>query len=145
MDDIEAQMVGHVREHFNELDRLLQSASGIGPVASATLIAELPELGRLNRREIAAMVGIAPRANDSGSSKGRRRIQGGRFDIHRVLYMAALTASRRNPVFKTFYGRLIAAGKLPKVALVACMRKLLTTLNAMVRTNKRWDNSLHGA
>ena len=85
-------MVAHVREHFAELDRLLQSASGIGPVASATLIAELPELGRLNRREIAALVGVAPMANDSGSS-GRRRIQGGRFDVRRVLYMAALTAS----------------------------------------------------
>lgn len=145
LDDIEAQMVGHVREHFGELDRLLQSASGIGPVASATLIAELPELGHLNRREIAALVGIAPMANDSGSSKGRRRIQGGRFDVRRVLYMAALTASRRNPVVKAFYERLIAAGKCPKVALVACMRKLLTTLNAMVRTNKTWDNSLHRA
>lgn len=145
LDDIEAQMVAHVREHFGELDRLLQSVSGIGPVASATLIAELPELGRLNRREIAALVGIAPMANDSGSSKGRRHIQGGRFEIRRVLYMAALTASRRNPVIKTFYDRLICAGKLPKVALVACMRKLLTTLNAMVRTNQPWDNSLHGA
>lgn len=129
LDDIEAQMVGHVREHFGELDRLLQSASGIGPVASATLIA--------------ALVGIAPMANDSGSSKGRRRIQGGRFDVRRVLYMAALTASRRNPTIKAFYDRLIAAGKLPKVALIACMRKLLTTLNAMVRTNKPWENSLH--
>jgi transposase len=143
LDDIEAQMLGHVREHFGELDSLLQSASGIGPVASATLIAQLPELGRLNRRAIAALVGIAPMANDSGSTKGRRRIQGGRFEIRRVLYMAALTASRRNPIIKTFYARLIAAGKLPKVALVACMRKLLTTLNAMVRTNKPWDSSLH--
>ncbi|AJQ87337.1 IS110 family transposase [Xanthomonas oryzae pv. oryzicola] len=145
LDDIEAQMVAHVGKHFAELDALLQSASGIGPVASATLIAELPELGRLNRRQIAALVGIAPMANDSGSSKGRRRIRGGRFDVRRVLYMAALTASRRNPVVKAFYERLIAADKLPKVALVACMRKLLTTLNAMVRTNKPWDNSLHGA
>jgi len=145
LDDIEAQMVGHVREHFGELDRLLQSASGIGPVASATLIAELPELGRLNRREIAALVGVAPMANDSGTTRGRRRIQGGRFEIRRVLYMAALTASRRNPPIKAFYDRLLAAGKLPKVALVACMRKLLTMLNAMVRTNRSWDNSLHGA
>ncbi len=145
LDDIEAQMVAHVDDHFAELDTVLQSASGIGPVASATLIAELPELGRLNRREIAALVGIAPMANDSGSSKGRRRIQGGRFDVRRVLYMAALTASRRNPVIKVFYDRLLAAGKLPKVALVACMRKLLTTLNAMVRTNKPWDNSPHAA
>lgn len=145
LDDIEHQMVGHVRERFAELDRLLQSAGGIGPVASATLIAGLPELGRLSRREIAALVGIAPMANDSGCSKGRRRIQGGRFDVRRVLYMAALTASRRNPVIKAFYERLTAAGKLPKVALVACMRKLLTALNAMVRTNQPWNNSLHGA
>jgi transposase len=145
LDDIEAQMVAHVREHFDELDQLLQSASGIGPVASATLIAELPELGRLNRREIAALVGVAPIANDSGTTRGRRRIQGGRFEIRRVLYMAALTACRRNPPIKVFYDRLLAAGKLPKVALVACMRKLLTHLNAMVRSNKPWDNSLHGA
>lgn len=145
LDDIEGQMVGHVREHFAELDRLLQSASGIGPVASATLIAELPELGRLNRREIAALVGVAPMANDSGSSRGRRRVQGGRFEIRRVLYMAALTASRRNPAIKVFYERLLAAGKLPKVALVACMRKLLTILNAMARTRSPWNKSLHGA
>jgi transposase len=145
LDDIEAHMVAHVREHFSELDRLLQSASGIGPVASATLIAQLPELGCLGRRQIAALVGVAPMANDSGSSKGRRRIQGGRFEIRRVLYMAALTASRRNPVIRVFYQRLIAAGKLPKVALVACMRKLLTALNAMVRNNQTWNNSPHGA
>jgi len=88
LDEIEAQMVIHVREHFGELDRLLQSAASIGPVASATMIAELPELGRLNRREIAALVGVAPMANDSGKSKGRRRVQGGRFEIRRVLYMA---------------------------------------------------------
>ncbi|MFT4265962.1 MAG: IS110 family transposase [Xenophilus sp.] len=145
LDEIEAQMVTHVREHFGDLDKLLQSAAGIGPVASATMIAELPELGRLNRREIAALVGVAPMANDSGSSKGRRRVQGGRFEIRRVLYMATLTATRYNPAIKAFYERLKAAGKLPKVALVACMRKLLTTLNAMVRTGKPWDKSLHSA
>ena len=145
LDDLEAQMIAHVREHFAELDALLQSTRGIGPIASATLIAQLPELGRLNRREIAALVGVAPIANDSGTSRGRRRVQGGRFEIRRVLYMATLTAARRNPVIKAFYQRLIATGKLPKVALVACMRKLLTALNAMVRNNKPWDNSLHGA
>ena len=145
LDDVEAQMVSHVQAHYAELDKLLRSASGIGPVASATLIAELPELGKLNRREIAALVGVAPMANDSGNSKGRRRVQGGRFEIRRVLYMATLTAARHNPAIKTFYSRLLAAGKLPKVALVACMRKLLTTLNAMVKTNKPWDKSLHGA
>jgi len=145
LDDVEAQMVSHVQAHYAELDKLLRSASGIGPVASATLIAELPELGKLNRREIAALVGVAPMANDSGNTKGRRRVQGGRFEIRRVLYMATLTAARHNPAIKTFYDRLLAAGKLPKVALVACMRKLLTTLNAMVKTNKPWDKSLHGA
>ncbi len=145
LDDVEAQMVSHVQAHYAELDKLLRSASGIGPVASATLIAELPELGRLSRREIAALVGVAPMANDSGNTKGRRRVQGGRFEIRRVLYMATLTAARHNPAIKTFYDRLLAAGKLPKVALVACMRKLLTTLNAMVKTNKPWDKSLHGA
>jgi len=145
LDELEAQMVGHVRDHFGDLDRLLQSAAGIGPVASATLIAELPELGRLNRREIAALVGVAPMANDSGSSRGRRRVQGGRFEVRRVLYMATLTAARHNPAIKAFYERLKATGKLPKVALVACMRKLLTTLNAMVRTGKTWDKSLHAA
>ncbi len=145
LDEIETQMLTHVREHFGDLDRLLQSAAGIGPVASATMMAELPELGRLNRRQIAALVGVAPMANDSGSSKGRRRVQGGRFDVRRVLYMATLTAVRYNPAIKAFYERLKAAGKLPKVALVACMRKLLTILNAMVRTGKPWDKSLHGA
>jgi transposase len=143
IDDLEGQMITHVQQHFAELDALLQSTRGIGPIASATLIAELPELGRLNRREIAALVGVAPMAHDSGSSRGRRRVQGGRFEIRRVLYMATLTAARRNPAIRSFYQRLIAAGKLPKVALVACMRKLLTVLNAMVRTNKPWDNSLH--
>lgn len=145
LDDVEAQMVGHVEQHYSALDTLLRSASGIGPVASATLIAELPELGRLNRREIAALVGVAPMANDSGNSRGRRRVQGGRFEIRRVLYMATLTAARYNPAIKTFYQRLLGAGKLPKVALVACMRKLLTTLNAMVKTNKLWDKDFHTA
>lgn len=145
LDDVEAQMVAHVQVHFAALDTLLRSTSGIGPVSSASLIAELPELGKLNRREIAALVGVAPMANDSGKARGRRRVQGGRFEIRRVLYMATLTAARHNPAIKAFYDRLKAAGKLPKVALVACMRKLLTMLNAMVKTNKPWDISLHGA
>ena len=145
LEDLEQQMAAHVGEHYRTLDRLLQSTRGIGPVASATLIGELPELGRLNRRQIAALVGVAPMANDSGNRSGRRRIQGGRFEIRRVLYMAALTAIRHNPTIKAFYQRLLAAGKLPKVALVACMRKLLVTLNAMVRKNQHWDASLHNA
>ncbi|MGR6796454.1 IS110 family transposase [Sphaerotilus sulfidivorans] len=145
LDDVEAQMVTHVQAHYAELDKLLRSAKGVGPVASATLIAELPELGKLNRREVAALVGVAPMANDSGNSKGRRRVVGGRFEMRRVLYMATLTAARHNPAIKAFYDRLKAAGKLPKVALVACMRKLVTMLNAMVKTNTPWDTSLHGA
>lgn len=145
LDEVEGQMVRHVGEHYAALDKLLRSASGIGPVASATLIAELPELGLLNRRQIAALVGVAPMANDSGKRQGRRRVQGGRFEIRRVLYMATLTASVHNPTIKAFYQHLLAAGKLPKVALVACMRKLLTTLNAMVRTNTPWSVNFHSA
>lgn len=145
LDEVEGQMLAHVRRHFAEFHTLLRSASGIGPIASATLIAELPELGRLNRREIAALVGVAPIANDSGTTRGRRRVQNGRFEIRRVLYMAALTAATRNPAIKAFYQRLLATGKLPKVAIVACMRKMLTSLNAMVRSNQPWNNSLHGA
>jgi len=114
LDEVEGQMLAHLRQHFAELDTLLRSASGIGPIASATLIAELPELGRLNRREIAALVGVAPIANDSGATRGRRHVHGGRFEIRRVLYMAALTAAASNPAIKAFYQRLLAAGKLPK-------------------------------
>jgi transposase len=141
LDDIDGQMNTHVREHFAELDTLLRSAKGIGPVSSASFIAELPELGRLNRRAIAALVGVAPLAKDSGTMRGRRRIGGGRFELRRVLYMAALTASTHNPVIKAYYQRLRAAGKQHKVAVVACMRKLLTILNAMVKAKKPWDNS----
>jgi transposase len=139
LDDIECQMVGHVAAHFAQLDALLSSTKGIGPVASAALIAELPELGKLNRREIAALVGVAPMANDSGAAKGRRRVKGGRFELRRTLYMATLTATRFNPAIQAFYARLIAAGKPPKVALIACMRKLLTTLNVMVKTGTMWS------
>lgn len=145
LEDIDAQMQAHVREHFAPLDDLLRSARGIGPVVSATLIATLPELGRLSRREISALVGVAPMANDSGTSHGRRRVTGGRFQVRRVLYMATLTAATHNPTIKAHYQRLVAAGKLPKVALVACMRKLLITLNAMVRTQTPWRDTLHRA
>jgi transposase len=139
LDDLDAQMVSHVREHYTALDDLLRSTSGIGPVTSATLIADLPELGRLNRRQIAALVGVAPMAHDSGNNQGRRHVQGGRFEIRRVLYMATLVATRFNQTIRVFYLRLIAAGKAKKVALVACMRKLLTILNAMVRSGTCWQ------
>jgi transposase len=105
----------------------------------------LPELGKLRWREIAALVGGAPTANDSDSSKGRRRVQGAPFEIRRELYMGTLAAAPYHPAIGTFYERLKAAGKRPEVALVACMRQLGTTLNAMVRTGKPWDKSLHRA
>jgi transposase len=139
LDDIEAQMTDHVHRHYAELDTLLQSAGGIGPVASASLIADLPEPGRLNRRQIAALVGVAPYAKDSGQHRGRRRIAGGRFELRRALYMATLTATRHNPAVRAFYERLLAAGKLKKVALIACMRKLLAILNAMAKTRTTFD------
>lgn len=133
LDDVEAEMARHVQQHHAQLAKLLQSVAGIGKVAAATLIAELPELGRLNRRQICALVGVAPYANDSGASRGRRRIAGGRFQVRRALYMATLTAVRHNAPIRAFYERLVAAGKLKKVALIACMRKLITHLNALTR------------
>jgi transposase len=139
LDEVDRDMTRHVSTHFAELEQLLRSAGGIGPVASATLIADLPELGRLSRRQIAALVGLAPFAWDSGQMRGRRRIYGGRFEIRRTLYMATLTATRHNPVIRDHYEHLVAAGKLKKVALVACMRKLLTILNAMARTGTAFD------
>jgi len=120
-------------------ETLFQSVPGIGPVVSRTLIAELPELGYLNRKQITALVGLAPLANDSGKHKGRRLVFGGRASVREALYMAALVASRRNPTIRTFYQRLRASGKPPKVALTACMRKLLTTLNAIARTGTLWS------
>ena len=123
---------------WREKDDLLQSVPGVGPVMSLTLLADLPELGRLSRREIAKLVGVAPLSRDSGTLRGRRFVQGGRATVRAVLYMAALVAAKRNAVIRAFYQRLLAAGKPKKLALVACMRKLLTILNIMVRTNQRW-------
>jgi len=139
IDELDEEMRTQIAVHHGELDSLLQSAKGIGPTASATIIAELPELGRLDRRQIAALVGVAPYARESGVWRGRRRIAGGRGQLRRTLYMATLTATRHNPVIRAFYERLLAAGKLKKVALVACMRKLLTILNAMVRDGHPFD------
>lgn len=119
-------------------ENLLRSVKGIGPVSAFTLLARLPELGHLNRKKISALVGLAPFNRDSGKFKGRRMIFGGRADVRSVLYMAALSALRHNMVIKSFYERLIHAGKLPKVAITACMRKLLVILNAIVRTNTPW-------
>jgi len=110
----------------------------VGRVLALTLLAELPELGRLSRREIAKLVGVAPLSRDSGTLRGRRLIHGGRASVRGVLYMGALVASRRNPVIAAFYQRLLAVGKPKQLALVACMRKLLTILNAMVRSGSPW-------
>lgn len=118
---------------------LLSSIPGIGPVTMVTLLAELPELGELNRREIAALVGICPFNRDSGNYRGKRRIWGGRATVRAALYMAALVATRHNPTIKEFYQKLLNVGKVKKVALVACMRKLLTTMNAMVQNNTPWS------
>ncbi|HLA18529.1 MAG TPA: IS110 family transposase [Dehalococcoidia bacterium] len=123
---------------WRQKDNLLQSTPGVGPVVSTTLLAGLPELGRLNRKEIAALVGVAPLNRDSGTLRGRRMVWGGRPKVRAALYMATLVATRRNPVIRAFYERLLAVGKPKKVALTACMRKLLTILNAMIRNRTPW-------
>ncbi len=127
---------------WREADDLLQSVPGVGDVTARTLIAALPELGTLDRRAIAKLVGVAPLNRDSGQQRGRRTIWGGRAEIRQVLYMAALVAMRRNPVIRAFYLRLTAVGKPPKLALVACMRKLLTILNTILKTKRPWQPAL---
>lgn len=124
---------------FKEKDEFLQEVEGIGKKTAAKLIADVPELGHYDRKQIAALIGIAPYNHDSGYKKGQRAISGGRPDVRSMLYMATLTATRFNPVIKEFYQRLLKAGKKKKVALVACMRKLLTILNAMLRDRKHWN------
>lgn len=123
---------------WRERDDLFQSVPGVGPVLARTLLADLPELGRRSRREIAKLVGVAPLSRDSGTLRGRRFVQGGRASVRAVLYMAALVATKRNAVIRAFYQRLLAVGKPKKLALVACMRKLLTILNTMARTHEPW-------
>jgi transposase len=123
---------------WREKDELLQSVPGVGPVLATTLLASLPELGTLNRREIAALVGVAPLNRDSGAFRGARCIWGGRSAVRAVLYMGTLAAVRANPVLRAFHRRLRERGKKPKVALTACMRKLLTVLNAMMRNGTPW-------
>lgn len=119
-------------------DELLRSFKGVGPITSSTLVVALPELGQLDRRAIAALVGLAPFNRDSGVMRGRRSIYGGRSQVRTLLYMAATTAIRSNPVIRAFYERLKSRGKPHKVAMVACMRKMLTILNAMVRQSTPW-------
>jgi transposase len=133
----------HMDRHFKDQRKLLDSVKGVGPVTMLTVTSELPELGRLNRRQISKLVGVAPLANDSGQRKGPRRIWGGRAPVRAVLYMATLSAIAHNPAIKVFHSRLIAAGKAKKVAIVACMRKLLIILNAMLRDQAIWDAVRH--
>jgi transposase len=141
--EVDDDIDGLLEQHFKAQRALLDTARGVGPVTILTLTALLPELGRLQRRQIAKLVGVAPLPNDSGERKGRRSVWGGRSDVRSVLYMAALVAKQHNPVIRAFYERLLATGKPKKVALVACMRKLLTILNAMLRDNACWDAARH--
>jgi transposase len=127
---------------WRERDDLLRSVPGVGHVLSLTILAELPELGVLNRRQIAALAGVAPLNRDSGNMRGKRTVWGGRANLRRALYMATLVAARHNPVIRSFYTRLIQAGKGKKVALVACMRKLLTILNSMMRDHTPWNPAI---
>lgn len=141
--DSEAEVAAHIERHHAELAAALASVPGIGAASVAVLLAELPELGKLDRRRVAALVGVAPLNRDSGQMRGQRSIWGGRADVRRTLYMATLSAARHNPTIKIYYEHLLAVGKRKKVALVACMRKLLTMLNAMAKHRSKWDPTLH--
>ncbi len=141
LERLEAELTTRIRSTpiWREADDLLRSVPGVGPVTSCALIADLPELGHLDRRRIAALAGLAPVARDSGAFRGRRMIVGGRAHIRRSLYMATLTAIKHNPVIRAFFHRLVAAGRPGKVAVTAAMRKLLTILNAMLRDRRPWQ------
>ena len=140
--DLDEELATAIRSSplWREKDELVQSIPGVGPVVATTLLASLPELGILSRQQIAALVGVAPLNRDSGTIRGKRTIWGGRAQVRATLYMAAIVASRCNPIIRAFYHRLCAAGKAKKVALIACMRKLLTILNAILRTRRPWQD-----
>lgn len=140
LQDVDGNLKEHVLAHHADLAALLTSVKGVGPTTASTLLAQLPELGKLNRKQITSLVGLAPINRDSGTLRGQRHIFGGRADVRRVLYVAALVGTRFNPVLKAFYAKLLAAGKPKKVALVACMHKLLIILNAIARTKSPWRN-----
>jgi transposase len=144
LEDIDDDLDSAVKKSsaWREKDNLLRSVPGVGKVLSRTLLSLVPELGTLGKKQLAALVGVAPLNRDSGMQRGRRCIWGGRGTVRAVLYMGALVAARFNPAIRAFHTRLIAAGKLPKVALVACMRKLLTILNAIVRDRAPWDKEI---
>jgi transposase len=147
IDEVSTDLTARLRQSpvWREKDELLQSFKGVGPITSGTLMTSLPELGALDRRAIAALVGVAPFNRDSGAFRGRRAIWGGRAHVRHILFMAAISAIRSNPVIKAFYERLIARGKPHKVAVIACMRKMLTILNAMLRSNTPWTPAVQGA
>lgn len=136
--DIDASIAAHLAKYQASLTKLLQGVKGVGPATTAVLISELPELGQLKAKQISSLVGVAPMNRDSGQSRGKRMICGGRATVRSALYMAAIVAMRHNPLIRACYERLVAAGKPKKVAIVACMRKLLIILNAMVRTGRPW-------
>jgi len=136
--DRELEQTIRASDLWRDQDGRLRSVPGVGPVLSSILLAEVPELGHLNREQIAALIGVAPLARDSGTLRGKRTCWGGRTRVRCVLYMAILSATRHNPLIRAFYQRLLAAGKLKKVALVACMHKLLLILNAMAGTQTAW-------
>lgn len=142
--DTETEIHSRIKESetWRQADQLLQSVPGVGPTLSATLITDLPELGILSNRQIAALVGVAPFARDTGNFSGKRFCKGGRNSVRRVLYMATIAATRFNPVIKQHYQKLCDLGKRKKVALIACARKLLVTLNAMIRNNRAWQVKL---
>jgi len=144
IDEVNTDLTARLRtsDAWREKDELYRSMKGVGPITSGTLMTSLPELGALDRRQIAALVGVAPFNRDSGTWRGRRTIWGGRAQVRHVLYMAVIAAIRHNPVIRSFYDRLIARGKPHKVAMVACMRKMLTILNAMARSNTPWTPTL---
>jgi transposase len=142
--DLEKQVDEQIQHipAFQEKSTILRSAKGVGPILCAKLLSGLPELGKLNRKKIAALVGVAPYNDDSGRRRGKRKTQGGREDVREVLYMATVAAVRSNLTIRAFYQHLLKQGKLKKVALVACMRKFLTILNAMIRDMQPWKSGL---
>lgn len=139
IETMDRKIAEHLARHQPDLASLLKSIKGVGPATAATVISELPELGRLSPKQICALVGVAPMNRDSGQLRGKRIICGGRATVRSALYMAAIVAMRYNPVIRSCYQRLVAAGKPKKVAIVACMRKLLIVMNAMVKSGRPWD------
>jgi transposase len=141
IEQLESEIANQIEtsETWNETDQRLRAVPGVGPVLSSTLITQLPELGSISNKQIASLVGVAPFSSESGKYKGQRFCKGGRNSIRRVLYMATMNATQHNPIIKEFYDRLLKRGKLKKVAIIACARKLLCILNAMVRNKTNWS------